>query len=122
MPGVLRKSSKSKSPNKSKSPKTRKRVTHSDVHSIKEYSPFSPRVSLSPGYPKCSRDYTKSKYPCKVKYAVFDDMEEYRKYLLFIHERKLERDDYYNEIPNKYDELRQKGIPIGKSRKSRERR
>ena len=117
MPGVLRKSSKSKSPNKSKSPKTRKRVTHSDVHSVKEYSPFSPRVSRSPGYPKCLTDYTKSTYPCKVKYAVFDDMEEYRKYLLFIHERKLEREDYYNEIRNHYNQVQQKGIPISERRK-----
>lgn len=44
-------------------------------------------------------------------------MEEYRKYLLFIHERKLEREDYYHEITNYYNQLRQNGIPISVRRK-----
>ena len=135
---ILRKTSnKSKSPNKGKSPKTRKNVVYSDTHLVHKYSPLSSIDSIEPRDPlsprvlkrkdephkepeKCLSDYTKSTYPCKLKYAVFDNMEEYRQYLLFIHERKLERDDYYNEIRNHYNQVQQKGISIGKSRKSRE--
>jgi hypothetical protein len=88
------------------------------MDSLESMDPLRPRVSKrKEEYPKCLSDYTKSTYPCKLKYAVFDDMDEYRKYLLFIHERKLEREDYHHEIPNYYSQLRQNGIPISERRK-----
>lgn len=114
MPSSSRKSSRSAK--KSKSPKTRKNVVFSENNSVKRYSPAS--YSPLEYVPKCKKDeHGKiAEYPCKLKYAVFQNKQEYDDYMFLLHQRRLERDDYYNEVTNHYNELRKK-IPLRERRK-----
>lgn len=106
----------SRSPKKSKSPKTRKNVWFSENNSVKRYSPAS--YSPLKFVPKCTKDvYGKiAEYPCKLKYAIFQNKQEYDDYMFLLHQRRLEREDYYNEVTNHYSEIRKK-IPLRERRR-----
>ena len=117
--GILKRStlSKSKSPKKTKSPKTRKRVVYSDINHVNTYSPISRSPSNSPVYPKCRKDQYGNivEFPCKMKYTSFQNKSDYYNYLTLMHNRNAEDPDFEG-IDAHYASTRKRGIPVKSKR------